>query len=326
MMEPTNKTIDPRIKLLSYSALSTLHSCPRKFELYRLKASQSELEDVKAMEQNLTFAFGHVVGDGMQQVFCGMEEDAIIWKMFCDWHADLADENTKQNKSFYLAVLAVQKLLALRQSGFLADYEVMEYNGKPATELSFNIAFPDGFNMRGSVDAVLKHKDTGEVMVLEGKTSSMNVLNPTTYKNSAQAVGYSVILDVIAPEISSYKVLYLVYLTKAMTYEPLVFNKTYLQRASWIQELLLDIETIKMYEGVGVYPMRGESCASWGRDCEYINQCTLNNKYITLPLASNDVVIDDKVYDLNLTLMDLISAQMDKNTVDAESDVITGEL
>jgi hypothetical protein len=79
-----------------------------------------------------------------------------------------------------------------------------------------------------------------------------------------------------------------------------------------------------MYEGVGVYPMRGESCSAWGRDCEYLNQCTLNNKYITTPLTSNDVIVDDKVYDIQLTLMDLINAQMNKNT--ASSQDIEGEL
>lgn len=316
-MTQMNNSIDPRVKLLSYSSLSTLHSCPRKFELYRLKGTENEMDPLASVNQNITFAFGHIVGDGIQQVFCGLDEDKVIFKMFCDWHADLSASNPKQNKSFYAAVIAVQKLISLRSQGFLENYELLYYNGKPAIELSFSIEMPDGFRMRGSVDAVLKHKDTGEIIVLECKTSSMTTLNPTTFKNSAQGVGYSVILDVIAPEISSYKVLYLVYLTKSTIFEPLLFPKTYLQRATWIQELLLDIETIKMYEGVGVYPMRGESCSDWGRDCEYLNQCTLSNKYVTIQSKPEDTVesLDTKVYDIKLTLMDLINSQLSKNEI-----------
>lgn len=303
--------IDPRIQLLSYSSLLTLHSCPRKFQLYRMKATEDIDSPESAMNQNLTFAFGHVVGDGCQLVFAGLSEEAIIFKMFLDWHADLVDFNPKQNKSFWLAVTAVQRLISMRENGYLEDYELLQYKGKPACELAFSITFPDGFKMRGSVDAVLQHKETGKVMVLELKTSSSTNLNPTTYKNSAQGIGYSVILDVICPSISSYEVLYLVYLTKDMTFEQLVFPKTYLQRATWIQELLLDIEMIKLYEGAGVYPMRGESCNSFFRDCEYLNQCSLSTSLITSPYKP-EMNVDNKVYDVELSLMDLITAQMEK--------------
>lgn len=303
--------IDPRIKLLSYSTRLKEHECPRKFELYRKKAIDDEMDPLAASNQNLTFAFGHVVGEGIQDVLDGMSSRNIIWKMFLGWHAKLIDENPKQNKSFYLAVFAIQKFISLRENGFLDDYELMQFNGKPAKELSFRIHLPDGFKFRGSVDAVLRHKLTGKILVLECKTSSMVNLNPTAFKNSSQGIGYSVVLDVIAPDISSYDVLYLVYLTKGQVYEQLRFPKSYLQRATWIQELLLDVETIKLYERTGVYPMRGESCSNWGRDCEYLNQCTLSTKSITNPPVVG-AVHDDKIYDIELTLADLIEGQMKK--------------
>lgn len=303
--------VDPRIKLLSYSSLLTLHSCPRKFELYRKKATEDVEDPEAAINQNLTFAFGHVVGEGIQDVFDNIPEDKIIWKMFLGWYANLADFNPKQNKSFYLAVVAIQRLIALRKSGFLDEYELLEYNGRSAKELSFRIELPDGFYFRGSVDAVLRHKTTGKILVLECKTSSSANLNPTTFKNSSQAVGYSVVLDVIAPDITAYEVLYLVYLTKDMEYETLRFPKTYLQRATWIQELMLDVEVIKLYDKTGVYPMRGESCSAWFRDCEYLNQCTLSTELITTP-PTEESILDDKVYDVEVTLNDLIEAQMKK--------------
>lgn len=306
-------TYDPRLRLLSYSSLLTLHSCPRKYELYKKKATEDEMKPDAAINQNVTFAYGHVVGEGIQQILEGRSEEEVIFNMAMGWHADLADEDLKRGKSFYLAVLAIQRFIALRNAGYLEDWELMEWNGRPATELSFSITFPDGFVLRGFVDAVLRHKVTGEVMVLECKTSSATAENPAKFKNSAQGIGYSVVLDVIVPEVSSYKVLYLVYLTKQMQYEPYEFPKTYLQRATWIQELLLDIETIKMYENVGVFPMRGESCYAFYRECEYMNQCTLSNSYITTPWKDG-MIVDDTVYDVQLTLMDLLNAQLAKSS------------
>lgn len=313
------EAIDPRIKLLSYSTILKLHECPRKFELYRLKSTQDEMNRDAYVSQNITFAFGHIVGDGIQQVLAGSTESQVIFKMFCDWHADLEDRNVKQNKSFYSAVIAIQKFISLRENGFLDEYEVLMYEGVPALELSFKIVFPDGFIFRGFVDAVLKHKVTGSIIVLECKTSSAYNLNPTDYKNSAQAIGYSVVLDVIAPEVSSYNVRYMVYMTKSCEFKILDFPKSHLQRASWIQSMLIDIESIKLYEQLKVYPMRGESCSSYNRDCEYLNQCTLSNKYITTKLDTTKD-IDSKQYQINLTLMDLLTSQLDKN-VDTENGI-----
>lgn len=307
--------MDERLKLLSYSSLGTLHACPRKYELYRLNAEEDA--PAEGDTSNLTFAFGHVVGDGIQRVFQGQSEDEIIWAMFLGWHADLEDRNEKQNKNFYLAVAAVQRCISLRANGFLEDYEIVYHNGKPACELSFRITFPDGFKMRGSVDAVLRNKITGEIVVLECKTSSSVNINGATYKNSSQAVGYSVVLDVLFPQLSSYKVIYLVYKTKDMSYESLMFNKSYLQRALWIQEILLDIETIKLYNNAGVYPMRGESCYSFFRECEYFNKCTMSNRALVKKIEEETVQQmleqeNSKVYDVELTLDDLIAAQVEK--------------
>ncbi len=302
-------SIDYRIRQLSYSSLLTLHSCPRKFQLYRLRTQHKTAE---ALKTTITFAFGHVVGDGIQKVFQGLSEDEIIWDMFLGWHTpNLWDADEKACKSFPEAVLAIKKLIALRQQGFLADYEVVEFRGKPACELSFRISFPGSFSYRGHVDAVLREKSSGKVVVLEVKTTGVSgSVNPATYKNSAQAIGYSIVLDKIFPALSSYEVLYLVYHTKTRDYEPLPFTKNYLQRALWIRELLLDLDIIGLYEEAGVYPMRGESCVSFGRDCEYLNTCALSTAYLTRPCTPQD---EDKVeYSIELTLQDLLESQMNK--------------
>ncbi len=319
----SSDTLDPRLKLLSYSGLLTKHACPRKFELYRKKATEDEADPLAATNQNVTFAFGHVVGDAIQNILDGWSEEKVLWQIFLGWHASIEDCNEKQKKNLWFAILAAQKFISLRSQGFLDDYELLIYNGKPCKELGFRIHLPSGFKFRGSVDAVLRHKITGKILVLEVKTSSGATLNATGYKNSSQAIGYSVVLDVVCPEINSYEVLYLVYMTKSMSFESLRFPKTYLQRAQWIQELLLDVREIELYHETGVFPMRGESCSDWGRDCEYLNQCTLRTDLITSPLVES-AIHDPKEgqYDIEITLEELIQGQMNKVITLEELDVI----
>jgi hypothetical protein len=302
-------TIDYRIRQLSYSSLLTLHACPRKFQLYKLRTTEKLPETVKS---SVTFSFGHVIGEAIQLTFQGFSEQEIIWRAFVQWlkAPDLFAEDQKLDKSLWSALLAIKRFISARESGFLNDYELVYFDGKPACELSFCINFPDGFRYRGHVDVVLRHKTTGEVLVLEVKTTGAASTNPTTYKNSAQAIGYSIVLDAIYPGLSGYSVLYLVYNTKLGEYQTFPFAKTFLQRALWIRELLLDIETIKMYEEAQIYPMHGESCFSFFRECEYINSCTLSTQYLTKPCAPHE---EDKVdYQIDISLATLIETQLSK--------------
>ena len=300
-------SIDYRIRQLSYSSLLTLHSCPRKYELYKKRATAA----AESETSTITFAFGHIVGEAIQLALTpGISEDQIIWKIFLTWHADLFASDEKSCKSFWDGVVALKRFMSLREAGLLADYELVYFQGKPACELSFCINFPDSFRYRGHVDAVLRNTITGEILVLECKTTGSATISPSTYKNSAQAIGYSIVLDAIFADLSSYQVLYLVYQTKSREFTQIPFHKTYLQRALWIRELLLDIEMIKMYEEAQVYPMHGENCYTFFRDCEYLNTCTLSNEHITRKCTSD--MEDTTEYQVNLTLADLLDTQLEK--------------
>ena len=306
--------IDTRLKQLSYSSLLTLHSCPRKYQLDRLQAPKGDDDKNKS---SVTFAFGHVVGLGIQLAFESKSEEEIIWQMFLMWDVDIHEDNPKQNKSFWEAIVAVQKIIAMRESGFLNDWQLAYHEGKPCCELSFLIHLPNGFRYRGFVDAVLQNQLTGEIMVLEVKTTSMSAVNSATYRNSAQAIGYSVILDHLFPELSSYEVLYLVYKTKSREYDTLPFTKSYLQRALWIRELLLDIDMIELYEEADIYPMHGESCYNFYRECEYIYTCTLSTGKLTesiTPEQEQKILEAHETYQIKITLDDLIQSQLRKES------------
>jgi len=303
--------MDIRLKQLSYSSRLVLHECPRKFQLNRLNAEpESRREDDP--DGALTFQFGHTVGEGIQLLLSGHSLKETIWISFIKWKQDLFADDIKRKKSFALAIIAIQKFAALQSSGFLKEYELVYYKGKPAIELGFRIHLPGGFKYRGFVDVVLRNKDTGEVLVLEIKTSSGTVI-ASSYKNSAQAIGYSIILDFLFPKLSSYKVLYLVYKTKELEYEPIAYTKSYLQRALWIEELLLEVEMIQLYENRGVYPMHGESCVGkFYRECKYLGICTMSTERLTSPISEKGLkALDEEKYDAEISIMDLIKTQLE---------------
>lgn len=302
--------MDKRIQQLSYSSLLTLHTCPRKYQLYKLNSRIEEIEDLPG---SLTFAYGHAVGAGIQGILEHKTLDEVIWQEFLNWDVDLLADNPKQNKSFWGAMFALIQFQSLHDNNFLDGYELVSYKDRYATELSFVIHLPGGFKYRGFVDAVLRHTVTGKVLVLEVKTTSATAVNPAQYKNSAQAIGYSIVLDALFPELSSYEVLYLVYQTKSESYQPLLFEKSYYARALWIKELLLDVEMIKLYEEHGIYPMHGESCYSFFRECEYLPVCTLATEHLTSPLTEEESqLIDEKnaEFQIHVSLLDLVESQL----------------
>lgn len=306
--------VDPRFTRLSYSGLLDLHACPRKFQLNKLQAERPE-QDVST---SVTFAYGHAMGEGIQQYLIhrtNMDDElafnTALWKMFLAWDADLLDENLKQKKGFFRAVAAMLQFQALVKDGFLADdYEVAYFNGKPAAELSFRIDLGDGFFYRGYVDLVLIHIPTGQYLILELKTSSATWVNHYTYKNSAQAIGYSVVLDTIAPGVSSYGVQYLVYMTKLERFEAFDFPKSFRQRVQWLQDLIWDkkqlMDMVGFYGNDGVWQVRGESCCDFGRVCDFMDMCQMPTERLAAPLLESQLV-EDKEYQFEFTLQELIS-------------------
>jgi len=306
--------IDPRFGRLSYSGLTTLHACPRKFQLDKLQAEKAA-QDIST---SVTFAYGHAIGEGIQQYLINrsvVDEqvafDTALWKMFLAWDCDLLAENDKQKKSFFRAVATMLQFRHLIREGLLGnEWVVAEFNGKPAAELSFRIDLGDGFYYRGYVDLVLRNTVTGELLILEIKTSSANYVNHYGYKNSAQAIGYSVVLDTIAPGTSSYSVQYLVYMTKLERFEPFDFPKTFRQRVQWLQDLMWDkkqiADMVAFYGNDGVWQVRGESCTDFGKVCEYMDMCGMDTSRMTAPLLETQLH-EDKEYQFEFTIQELLS-------------------
>jgi hypothetical protein len=305
--------IDPRYTRTSYSSSLLLHKCPRKYQLKCLMTEKKQGD-----ETSLTFAFGSVVGYGIAELAIGTPVDEVIWNMFLQWDVDYDAENDKQRKSFPRAIFAIKMFQSLLKNGYLGEYEVATYNGKPAAELSFRVNIPGRYGVhtfRGYLDLVLRHEMSGMLAVAENKTNSGTWVNHYQYKNSAQALGYSVILDFIEGDKSAYEVLYNIYMTKLERYENFPFAKNFHMRALWIRDLLWDVDTVERLvdqEGnYGIWPMRGESCVDFGIPCEYMDVCHLETTHLMKPLRENHMTEVDRegnpvVYDFDIAVADLL--------------------
>lgn len=307
----------PNLKTLSHSSRDLLHRCPTEYRIYKI-GGQDDREDT--IDTN----FGATVGVGVQSLLMGEAREQAIWKMFMEWKGDLLSESEsaaagKKKKFFWHCIGAIDNFGILINTLF-KDWEVAYFNGKPAVELSFRINFGDGFLDRGHVDVVLRHKITGELRVLELKTTGNLEVNEAMYKNSQQGVGYGVVLDAIAKgypkAFSSYEVLYLVYKTKQMEWEPIPFKKTFLQRAQWIKSVLTDVAHIQGYDRDNFWPKYGENCMRFFRQCPYFDVCGMSDKVLfgdesKIPVKQ-DVRDDGKpvVYTFDLHVLDLLDAQI----------------
>lgn len=309
---PTS-TIHYNLRTLSYSGLLTLHGCPRKFELNRLLPApyDPEYDD----DANGHLDFGTIVGNGIQEYLITKDMNKAIFKAFISWKDNLDSERgEKAHKTFWHAVQAIQKFTEI-MNGPLSQYDLVYFNNKPAIELGFAIDCGDGFTIRGKLDALLIHRTTRVFLPLECKTTGMNYIDEASYQNSSQGTGYGVVIDRVAHEMqeesNSYDIFYPVYMTKKATWVPFKFHKNRKLRANWLQDIVLDIEQIKLYSSLLFFPTRGESCFSFGRQCRHFGHCGMTTDNLTGGNDNIPIRLDKEgEYDLRFTIQELIEAQL----------------
>lgn len=295
-MPKINLTGVSPLKLLSHSSLETMHSCPRKFEIYRMNYAPKDKGTVDT-------SFGHAVGVGIQELLILQQSQQspqdnlgltplqyAIWKMFLSWEVDIDETKPKSKKSFHAACLAVEKYQQQFLSLLTNEWELAYFNGKPAVELGFIVELPNGYYYRGFVDAVLVHKKEKRFRVLEIKTTGLATVDVAQYKNSFQGVGYGVILDQLAASMdyaADYYVDYLVYKTGAQDFLTFPFLKTSYQRAKWLSQLLVETNIIDLYLERELFPMHGQSCFNFYRQCQYFGLCERRNEELVTQRAKN---------------------------------------
>lgn len=297
---------------ISYSSSLTLHSCPRKLQLEKLRAEEQSSEDGGG---SIHFAFGHAVGAGIQAAF--LPEATIercYFAAFMSWDFPLLEIAEKQKKSFWYAIRAIDAAWHLAASLKEEGWELASFQGKRAVEYSFRVALPNGYNYRAYIDIILFHPPTWQYQIVEVKTTGSTWLHEALYANSAQALSYSVVLDYLVKEYSSYRVLYLVYKTKSMEWETIPFTKTRNVKAEWIRNVLRDCTTIAELEAEDYFPKHGESCFDFYKPCDYFGTCGYSDDFLGISnverLSAAISEEQGKEYDVDLRLEDILENQL----------------
>lgn len=284
---------------LSNSAIDQLNTCERLFQLERLLKTDIQREDTEHT------VFGKGYGAGIATYLVTQDKEKAIYQLWLSYFPEIETDKKNQARCIAALMSAFPYLDKL-----LEEYEVVTFEGKPAVELSFRININENYYFVGYVDAVLRNRFTGMCFVGEVKTTGLQFLDlDPLYKNSGQALGYSIALDrIVGSEQSSYGVLYMVAQLgrefKAKQHM-LPYNKTLLDRLHWFITLGQDVQRLETMADLGVYPMRGANCVQFMRPCKYFGVCTLNS--FDQPKEREEDTIE---YDFTYELDDLIDSHI----------------
>lgn len=268
---------------LSHSSRNMLRSCERKYYLSRYKKLDTiEVGEAETNKNNTHLDFGTALGAGIQALLIS-EGDLThaLWVALRTFN--FAEETpTKNVKSLVHAIHSFDSQWEYH------EWDVVYFINKqgksvPAAELSFKIILDEatGDYNCGYMDIVLRSKTTGLYTVVEIKTTGSKVSNiEPMYANSDQGVGYSVVLDSIKAESSTFHVLYLVVQFKGSnilsTWHFLPFLKTRKDRLEYLLTQQLDYQYLKSLEEIDYWPMRGNSCMAFNRPCFLYGVCNLD--------------------------------------------------
>lgn len=284
---------------LSHSTMELFNTCERKFQLDKLLITD------RHEEATPDTVFGTAYGVGVASYLVHQDQDLALYQAWLAYWPEL--ESDKKNIGLMLNALikSFSKLDAM-----LEDYEVVQFRGKPAVELSFRININEKYYYVGYVDVILRNKHDGICVALDAKTTGLQLhdLSPN-YENSGQVLSYSIALDQIVGEsYSSYAVAYFVAQLKKnaeVEIHPMIFRKTLLDRLNWFITLAGDVQRLELAEEIGFYPRRGGSCLQYNRPCRHFGVCTLSAQDI--PRQREDDTIE---YDFVFDLQDLINSHL----------------
>lgn len=297
---------------LSHSALEVFLQCERMFQLDRLLEGSPDKQDYPAT------VFGKAFGAGVASYLLEQDREKALLTGYLAYSPVLEDDKRTEEILLNLLIVAFPKL-----DNLLQDWEVAIFEGKPAVELSFRLNTTtdrEGHNIYfvGYVDIVLKSKWNNRYAILENKTTGMNLLDiDPLYKNSGQALGYSIVLDKIAgQENVEYDVLYLVGQLRSSSsgcFSPLVhireYPKTLQDRLNWFLALGMDMNRLKQMLEFNIFPLRGKSCLQYMRPCKHFGTCGLQalDRYKEIPEDTID-------YQFVYNLQDLIEDHLVRNS------------
>jgi len=297
--------------VISNSILGGLHACPRRLLLEKIEANKAAHLQLPE-SPNIDFVFGHSVGAGVQALFAFERLDYALYAAFLSWRAgwDFGREDylRRKNKTIEKAVLAVESFSYFRNSN-LDEWEIYTTaTGKPAVEISFCIDLGKT-KYYGHIDLILRNKRTGRIAVGEIKTSGYSNPDEASYRNSGQALGYSLILDSIVGVDADYDVIYMTYSSTGQEWHLMPFAKSTHMKLEWLQDRLIDSGHLQQYFQLQHFPKNGASCLQFNRRCQFYGTCDLVNKEALNALPIMDDPRKEYLVDYYYDVAELIERQ-----------------
>ena len=256
---------------LSHSAMEGFLLCERKFQLDRL------LVGAPAKEEYATTVFGKSFGVGVASYLIHQDADKALYEAWLAYFPVLEEKMRSEMSALFCLIAAFPKL-----DNLLLDWEVAIFQGKPAVELSFRLNINETCYYVGYVDVVLRNRWTGKYAIFEVKTTGLGLVDlDPLYKNSGQALGYSIVLDKIAgEEEAEYDVIYFAAQLNSKTpfdvrIHTLPYPKTLRDRLDWFITLGMDVQRLEQMLEYDIFPKRGGSCLQYMRPCPHLGTCNL---------------------------------------------------
>lgn len=306
------------LKTLSHSTDEVLNDCSRKFEIQKLRSKFGAME---FGEGDFHLDFGSIVGIGVQEYMKNKSEDEAYWAMFRNWKNSIdTDEGADKKKTFWHSLIAVDKFKYFKETE-LRHYDLVSFDGSPATELGFTIDCGDGFFYRGFLDMLLWNS-LGEVLVpWEGKTEGgYPEPNEAAYRNKGQHKGYKLVIDAVSrrlglPILNQYKAIYGVYKPMKEEWFQFQFPTSNVTLARWIKGLIIQKERIMMMAESNFFPINGASCFKFYKQCKYFGTCEADDSVL---FGKNwekvEPRVEDmkKVYKFHFKLDELVETLLEK--------------
>ena len=266
---------------LSFSSQSTLRGCGQRFAFSKFYPRGS-------WDTSLAGEVGHCLHTGYQDYMVNEDRDHAMWSMMKRYPIDLNSMPTN-NISMEACHSTMNKMM---DSHMYMEHEIaqivcLDGETRPAIEVPFEINIKgieieqDGRSIPvryiGFIDAILYGISTGEYLVVDIKTTRVNLGDKTVlYIFDQQGTPYAMVLErVLGHALNYLQVNYMsVYIDiKEPKVTPYSFVRTEEDVKEWARGLLLDIELVNNYIKIGQFRRNSKSCWAFGRRCGYFDVC-----------------------------------------------------
>ena len=328
----------------SYSIVETFESCPRRFEFAHVYGYQLALSAQKTYAADVGTALHEAIqawaairlmaDRGIGREVEAEEAGLMALLRWWPWVGEILE--TPEKLAVRSLSRAIMIFYTVIESQWWDQWEVLvDGDGKPAIEIAWKITHAsiegfidhDGhqrqFVTQGKIDFILRHRHTGEIRVVDIKTTTDA---PRTmdakFRFSGQATGYAtVVAAVVGHDWREHglKATYLCCPFGTADSLPEMTPVTHAYSPADIQGLIADntlrFRRMREYGNLGRWPRRASGCISFGSTCAYYNICHRDDsEFIKNWLDFTEVIQPrERIYDAQWMLVDT-----------AEEDVILG--